>query len=102
MENEEARSNGIAILSSFPFGALRANHKFRVRESRANVCFDSMRIDHRRRVPLMMLSSFSMSSREGFWPESVQKKAGRYAAKGCKLKPEGGKQKAKTAGRGAD
>jgi len=90
VENEEARSNGIAILSSFPFGAL------------PNVCFDSMRIDHRRRVPLMMLSSFSMSSREGFWPESVQKKAGRYAAKGCKLKPEGGKQKAKTAGRGAD
>jgi hypothetical protein len=43
--------------------------------------FERARVGHGRRVPLMMPRSFSMSSREGFWPESVRKKAGRYEPK---------------------
>jgi hypothetical protein len=48
--------------------------------------FEFARVGHGRRVPLRMPRSFSLSSREGFWPESVRKKAG-VRSQFCVLKP---------------
>ena len=59
--------------------------------------FEFARVGHGRRVPLMMHSSFCISSREGFWPERVRKKAGRCAANSVSLRMWLGMRLASTA-----
>jgi len=59
--------------------------------------FEFARVGQGWRVPLMMARSFSMSAREGFWPESVWKTAGRCAASSVCLRMWWGMRPASTA-----
>src|ERR1017187_3567648 len=59
--------------------------------------FEFTRAGHGLRVPLVMQRGFSLSSREGFWPESVRKKAGRCVASSVSLRMWSGMRPASTA-----